>query len=240
MLWDQIGDRLMISTSRCTCQKYLYAGLDPINHTDPTGERFLVAVGVFVAVLAIAALAVIGGTWLLNVIFGKRRNLTAGERAMAATVFGSEINYNKVRIIKGRYIPFQNVPMSPDGSIYYPPSLTGSHAYSEDFSQERQFGMAATFIHEMTHVWQIQHGIWLKTRRVLFVEDQYGYVMDVNRKFEDYGVEQMGSVVEDYFRLINGLGTAWRTGGPRDVCSYRQVIPWQDPCQPPATPPPPP
>ncbi|ELY9433468.1 type IV secretion protein Rhs, partial [Salmonella enterica] len=62
------------------------------------------------------------------------RKLTIGEVALARTVFGNRIDYEKVKIHHGSYLPFglqgENVAMTPHGELYFRTTL-----YREDFSQ---------------------------------------------------------------------------------------------------------
>ena len=90
-----------------------------------------------------------------------RRPLTAGEIAMARSVFQDAIDYARVRVVRGSFLPFnlqdQNTAMTPRGSLYFMPAQ-----YRIDFSRE-DAGGKLFFIHEMVHVWQWQLGyncIW--------------------------------------------------------------------------------
>jgi hypothetical protein len=49
------------------------------------------------------------------------RPLSAGEVAMASSLFGAAIDYAKVRIHNRRYLPFQpkNCAMTPNGRLYF-------------------------------------------------------------------------------------------------------------------------
>lgn len=152
-----------------------------------------------------------------------RRDLTSGEIRMAESVFGNAINFgekgegNGVGIYDGKWKPFQpdNRAMAPNGNIYFPGT-----SYEEDFSN---FGSKSlsdrdrrTYIHEMTHIWQHQHGKAVKTRGaalgVLAVAgDPYIYKLytsgdDTNFKdLSDYGLEQQAAIVGDYYALRENL-----------------------------------
>ncbi len=73
-----------------------------------------------------------------------------------------------------------------------------------------------TYIHEMTHVWQHQHGKDVKTRGaalgVLAVAgDPYAYKLYISgdetnlRDLSDYGLEQQAAIVGDYYALRENL-----------------------------------
>ena len=113
--------------------------------------------------------------------------------------------------------------MAPDGNIYA--DKDGS-VYSDDYSSTR-FGLQATFIHEMTHVWQVRvKGILLMFRGL--VEREYAYTIEPGKRFLDYKVEQQGAIAEDYFRLLHGQPL--RHGQPLNVKSpidvYRKLLPF--------------
>ena len=84
----------------------------------------------------------------------KSRSLTAGEIDLARSIFGDSIDYSRVRLIKGKWWPFQprNAAMAPMGNIYFHPDAGG---WSDDFANEA-VRRQAFFIHEMVHVWQAQ------------------------------------------------------------------------------------
>jgi len=83
------------------------------------------------------------------------RALTTGEIAMAKEVYQDSIDYTKVLVHKGNFIPGQdeNTYMTPKGEIYAPEKI-----YSADYSAE-SVGTQGVFIHEMAHVLQHQEGI---------------------------------------------------------------------------------
>lgn len=150
-----------------------------------------------------------------------RRDMTPGEIRMAESVFGDAINFggkgegNGVGIYDGKWKPFQpdNRAMAPNGHIYFPGT-----SYEEDFSNLKSVSTRdrRTFIHEMTHVWQHQHGKAVKTRGAALgvlssVGNPYIYKLYIsgaktNRKdLSDYGLEQQAAIVGDYYALRENL-----------------------------------
>jgi len=149
------------------------------------------------------------------------RPLTFGETELSRTVFADTVKYNRIRIYHESYFPFgaqpDDVAMSPDGNIYFDPDGT---LYKEDFSKAN-IHSKALFIHEMTHVWQHQKGMNVRIRGVF--QRTYKYLpFEPGKAFLDYGIEQQGDIVRDYFYLLNGYS---RSDWP-PIETYRKLIPF--------------
>lgn len=131
------------------------------------------------------------------------RPLTDGEIALAKSMFGNAVDYGRVRMIKGKWWPFQprRSAMAPMGNIYFHPDGGG---WSEDFSKEslRRQGF---FIHEMTHVWQAQaKGLfYLPLMRHPFC--RYSYRLEPGKPFHRYGLEQQAEIVANRFLANHGM-----------------------------------
>jgi hypothetical protein len=132
----------------------------------------------------------------------RRRSLTSGEIELARSIFGSAIDYAKVRLVEGKWWPFQprRSAMAPMGSIYFHPDGGG---WSEDFSKE-PLARQGFFIHELTHVWQAQKGgrFYLPLMRHPFC--QYRYQLEPGRAFSRYGLEQQAEIVRHRFLADRG------------------------------------
>ena len=130
------------------------------------------------------------------------RALTGGEIAMCRSIFGDAIDYPQVRLIKGKWWPFQprNAAMAPNGNIYFHPIAGG---WSTDFSMEA-LGRQGFFIHEMTHVWQAQRGgrFYLPLMRHPWC--RYRYKFRPGKPFGCYGLEQQAEIVAQAFLLLRG------------------------------------
>ena len=130
------------------------------------------------------------------------RSLTEGEIALARSIFGDAIDYSKVRLLKGKWWPFQprNAAMSPNGNIYFHPHAGG---WSDDFARE-PLSRQGFFIHEMTHVWQAQKGgrFYLPLMRHPFC--RYRFQLRRGKPFEHYGLEQQAEIVRLRFLADRG------------------------------------
>ena len=128
--------------------------------------------------------------------------MTPGEVELARSIFGSAIDYSKVRLIEGKWWPFQprRSAMAPMGSIYFHPDDGG---WSEDFSKE-PLARQGFFIHELTHVWQAQKGgrFYLPLMRHPFC--RYRYRLEPGRTFSRYGLEQQAEIVRHRFLADRG------------------------------------
>ena len=141
------------------------------------------------------------------------RDLTAGEIAMLKLIFKSSLDYGRVKIHGERFIPIlQDVPMTPFGETYYIPE-----DYQPDYSStplQRHVGHSEiyqknTFIHEMVHVWQYQHGMSVVARAISVracsclekCKDPYLYSLDKGSDLKDFGVEQQAQIIADYYSL---------------------------------------
>lgn len=145
-----------------------------------------------------------------------RRSLTSGEISLARSIFGDAVDYSQVRLVRGKYWPFQprNAAMAPDGNIYFHPVAGG---WSEDFSAEPLFRQGF-FVHEMTHVWQAQRGgrFYLPLMRHPFC--RYGYALQQGKPLRRYGIEQQAEIVRH--RFLAERGAALPVVPPRELLRF--------------------
>jgi hypothetical protein len=125
------------------------------------------------------------------------RPLSGGEERLARSVFGASIDYSRVRLI-------------PTGIVEYT-TVANTIRVPEDFTIADEY-MAQTLIHELTHVWQYQHGggayisdslchqvaAWAATGSRDAAYDLAGVVRP-GRRFSDYTAEQQAMIVETYY-----------------------------------------
>jgi hypothetical protein len=132
------------------------------------------------------------------------RPLTPDEAALARSVFGGAIDYDRVRIHNRPWWPLQpkRVTMAPDGHLWFHPE---GGLFCDDFCSS-PLSHQALFIHEMTHVWQAQRSgkWWLPLMRHPFC--RYDYTIVPGRPFARYGIEQQAEIVNDAFLLRRGAG----------------------------------
>ncbi len=128
------------------------------------------------------------------------RPLTSGEIALARLVFGSAIDYKRVRVHNTRFIPFlqrKDVCITPNGELYFHASR-----YRADFSdadgREQHW-----FMHEMAHVWQHQLGYPVMWRGALRIGLSYDYEPSPELRLCDFNMEAQAEVLADYFALAH-------------------------------------
>lgn len=146
------------------------------------------------------------------------RPLTAGEIALSRATFGDAIDYRRVRIVHRKWIFFQTrrYIMAPMGAIHFHPRDT---AYQDDFA-DAGVDVQGLFLHEMTHVWQYQQGIFLPLRRHPFC--RYDYALKPGQAFKSYGLEQQAELVRHAFLLGRGRAVA----GAPPLAQYRTILPF--------------
>ena len=134
---------------------------------------------------------------------GGERPLTAGEIALARSVFGDAIDLAPVRIRRRKWFAFQaaGTTMAPCGHLHFHPR---SANYSDDFGSASP-ALQGHFIHEMTHVWQSQARgrFYLPLMRHPFC--RYGYRLKPGWPLERYGLEQQAEIVRHAFLLRKGV-----------------------------------
>lgn len=146
------------------------------------------------------------------------RPLTSAEAALARSVFGAAIDYAPVRLHHRKWAFFQprGTVMAPDGHIWFHPR---GDAYCDDFCT-RNVDAQGLFIHEMTHVWQRQKGIFLPLKRHPFC--RYDYAVKPGQRFERYGIEQQAEIVRHAFLLREGRVVP----GAPPLDRYRSILPF--------------
>jgi hypothetical protein len=164
------------------------------------------------------------GTNVISETLKDSRQLTKGEIELARGVFGDSIDYSKVRVFKRPWMVFfgsQNQIITPNGNIY-----VADKDYHDDFSDKADYAKTM-FIHEMTHVWQSQHGVavrWEAVKGWLSSGFKYGstykYELDAVKDFKDLNIEQQAELVETYYSDCESL----REMGPREkLWSFQQA-----------------
>ena len=146
------------------------------------------------------------------------RPLTSAETALARSVFGEAIDYERVAINRRKWWPFhpKKAIMAPDGALWMHPK---GGLWCDDFCA---LGLTdqGLFIHEMTHVWQHQKGIFLPLVRHPFCS--YSYTLVPGRPLDRYGIEQQAEIVRHTFLLRHG----YRIKGAPPLDQYESLLPF--------------
>ncbi len=125
---------------------------------------------------------------------------------MARSLFGQAVDYDRVRLVRRRWWPFQpkGIVMAPTGNIHFHPD---SPSWSDDFARE-DIAAQGLFMHEMTHVWQAQTRgrFYLPLMRHPFC--RYRYDVRDGWAFDRYGLEQQAEIVRHAFLASKGMRLA--------------------------------
>ncbi|MFM5917282.1 MAG: vgr related protein [Novosphingobium sp.] len=119
-------------------------------------------------------------------------------------VFGEAVDTSRVTVRRSKWWWFQprNVTMAPTGHLHFHPA---GDSYCEDFSTSSP-AMQRHFIHEMTHIWQMQKRGWWYVPFWGAMQRRYSYKLKPGKCLEKYGVEQQAEIVADAFMARRG----WR------------------------------
>ena len=150
---------------------------------------------------------------------GKRRKLTAGERALAAEVFGAGLEAGEIRVLawplpwpRRAFVPGRLLGRS---LIVYP-----RHQALPDFAAA-PLRVQAVFVHELVHCWQAQQGVSLPWAKLRAGDGPAAYAYDLQAvSFERLNIEQQAMAVEHAFRLRHG-GRA-----PHKAELYAEALPF--------------
>ena len=127
------------------------------------------------------------------------RKLTRQEIEMAKSIFGTSVDYAKVKVYNREFLPFglqdDDTAMTPNGNMYFNPKR-----FKDDFATST-FGDRLWFMHEMVHVWQHQLGYPVMLRGAIRLGLPYQYTLAVGKSLRDYNMEAQGNVLSDYWAL---------------------------------------
>ena len=151
---------------------------------------------------------------------GGERALTAGEVALASSVFGTAIDYSRVTLRRRKWAFFQ--PREINHGAARPPALSNPQQQPllRRLSRKWVCSTQGLLIHELTHVWQTQtRGDWyLPLHRHPLC--RYDYSLKPGWFLERYGIEQQAEIVKHAFWLRNGVKLA----GATDVRAYDMLV----------------
>ncbi|WP_296599238.1 hypothetical protein [Phenylobacterium sp.] len=128
------------------------------------------------------------------------RRMTAGERSLAVEMFGAGLDAGRVRILA---LPVWRRAFVAGPALIVWPAI----AARPDFAApEVPLRTQAVFVHELTHVWQAQHGVALVLAKIKAGDSEraYAYDLEQGRPFPAMNIEQQAMVVEHAFLASRG------------------------------------
>lgn len=131
------------------------------------------------------------------------RPLTPGEADLAREAFGDALRCNSIRLVAAPW-PFNRafVPGRWFGRewIVWPGRTLPADIATAPLRPQ------ATFVHELTHVWQAQQGVNLLTGKLRAGDrpSSYAYPTGMECAWGGLNIEQQAMVVEHRFRLLRG------------------------------------
>lgn len=152
------------------------------------------------------------------------RRLTPGERSLSGEVFGRDLDLDRVRLWSCPPIgwttrrPFcAGGLLRPGWSLLvYPPDQARA-----DFAASPLWDQSV-FIHEMTHVWQSQHGVNLLLAKLRAGDTPASYAYDLTPdcRWSGFNIEQQAMIVQHDFLRRRGRAVP----GPERL--YPAVLPF--------------
>lgn len=150
----------------------------------------------------------------------RARRLTPREKTLAQTIFGTSLPLDKIRVDERALIG------PPQQQICYVSFYTiNSWGKMSD----------AVLVHELVHVWQYHHlGVVYIPRALAAQFSTHGYdyggvaalqtAMLTGKSLVDFNYEQQASIIEDYFRIKNGLRPNWSRLQASDLPVFEHFV----------------
>jgi hypothetical protein len=141
----------------------------------------------------------VAGLAIGDALSANKRPLTSDERTEAKLVFGDSLDMNAVKLAEAPIMALGQMARTPFDTVYFPPGT-----FKESFSDFMPW-----LIHELTHVWQYQHGVSVleKLWVALHGKKAYNYggeealrrASATGKRFTDFNTEQQGDILRDYY-----------------------------------------
>jgi hypothetical protein len=130
-----------------------------------------------------------------------QRRITPAERDLADEMFGGGLDAQRVRLLA---IPVWRRAFVAGPSLMVWPAQQALW----DFAAA-PLGLQASFVHELTHVWQAQRGVFLPLAKLRAGDSAAAYAYDLasGPPFGELNIEQQASVVEHAFLASRGAAT---------------------------------
>jgi uncharacterized protein DUF4157 len=130
------------------------------------------------------------------------RDLTSPEKTEAEIAFGDSLDYSDVQVAEAPIMSIGGYARTPFTTVYFPPG-TFRRPPAEYFP---------FLIHELTHVWQSQHGYSVAEKLVWALHGQsaydYGGIQGLRnarqqgKHFTDFNTEQQADILKDYYKRV--------------------------------------
>jgi hypothetical protein len=126
------------------------------------------------------------------------RRLTSAEHALGREMFGDGLQLDDLRILA---LPLWRRAFVAGARLMVWPAA----ALPTDFGRA-PLGLQATFVHELTHVWQAQNGVRLLSAKLRAGDSAQAYAYDLTAgcDFAALNIEQQAMVVEHAFLAAHG------------------------------------
>lgn len=136
---------------------------------------------------------------------GALRRLTSGEIHLARSVFGEKLKACGVWLLA---LPFWTRAFVPGSRLIVWPAASAL----KDFSLA-PLEVQGVLIHELTHVWQAQHGVNLILAKVRAGDSDQAYAYDLSADciFEHLNIEQQAMILQHAFLAANGASAPFKT-----------------------------
>ena len=145
------------------------------------------------------------------------RHLTEAEGRLAVEMFGAGLDAARVRLL--------SIPIWPRAFVAGSRLIVWPAAEAFADFGDAPLRQQATFVHELTHVWQAQRGIFLPLAKLRAGDSgaSYAYDLAAGPPFGELNIEQQAMVVEHAFLAARGIkapfavhlyaeaASAWRT-----------------------------
>lgn len=134
------------------------------------------------------------------------RLLTVAERALAEQAFGGALDLRSIRFLHSPW-PFDRAFVA--GRWFGRDWIVWPGRMLPRDIAAAPLRLQATFIHELTHVWQAQQGVNLLTGKLSAGDrpSSYEYPVGMDCDWGGLNIEQQAMVVEHRFRLTRGQRT---------------------------------
>lgn len=142
------------------------------------------------------------------------RRLTSTEKTEAEKVFGNTLDYDKVRLADSPIMGIGGYARTPFNTAYFPSGTLKGGGPNMPW-----------LIHELTHIWQTQHGVSVLTKLGTAIRGSSAYeyggekalreAASKGKKFTEFNTEQQADILMDYYKAL--------TSG-RDVSAYLPLV----------------